>query len=229
MSSSKFATPFRALLWKEWRESWWLLALAVLAPVGWYAFSQLFRAASSPLHHMELLVPAVSYVVALSLGARLFAGGRAQGTAAFDSERPVTRSEVWNAKLLMPALALLVGEALLALTVAWLWRLPDHWRNLPRFVPEALFLIFAPLVLTFASSVLCSVLLDRPVTAWAGGAVLGFVLWLGPLLLLQWIGVIEGRGGYQAHMALLLVTLLGVEPVGLLWLSRVAYVRWLRQ
>jgi len=239
MSCSKFATPFRALLWKEWRESWGLL-LSAFAPVVLYSSEQLLLEFGNPNYRWipvgdlyGMLPMTIAFVSALSLGARLFSSERANGTDRFQAERSVTRATIWNAKLFLPALALITGTILLWVAFVWIWPGPydsdNLWGGEPLFGPEILYMFFAPILLAFTSALFCSVFLDRPVTAWAGGAVVSIFLWLGPLLPLQWLGVARGKPGYTFYMVLLFTFLLVVEPVCLLWLSRVAYVRWLRE
>jgi hypothetical protein len=74
--------------------------------------------------------------------------------------------------------------------------------------------------------VLCSVLLDRAVTAWAAGGVLSLIAFIGPMGLFDhFMGLDAERFNLQWSVFL---CLLFIEVIGLLWLSRVAYVRWVR-
>ncbi len=222
MSAGSFRSPFAALVWKEWRESWWLLILTVIGPAALYLGCVALEADGAVTETTMVGLPAFAlWLLALCLGAGLFAGESAKGTSVFQEERPVSRAAIWTAKFLMPILALAAGEILFLLTIDWLYR-PESWRSGHGIVPF-MFLVMG--FLFFASAVLCSVLLDRPVTAWAAGGVLCFVL-----MFFQ-AGFFEHFVGSLSHTDisrawLLYLTLLTIEAIGLLWLSRVAYVRW---
>ena len=222
MSESSFRSPFAALVWKEWRESWWLLVLMVVGPTALYV--ALKATAWVEIETILHLSAFALGLLAVCLGGGLFAGEHAQGTLAFQEERPVSRVRIWNAKLLMPILALAAGEMLFLLMADWLYP-PEAWRYRVTIVPF-MFLVMA--LLGFASAVFCSALLPRPVTAWAAGGVLCFVtaMTLGVLF-----GLFAGPDSLSrtdiSLSWLLYLTLLAVEAICLLWLSRVAYVRWM--
>jgi ABC-type transport system involved in multi-copper enzyme maturation permease subunit len=223
MSRESFRSPFAALVWKEWRESWWLLVLMAVGPTALYAAGAALYAIRWVESGTMVGLPAFAlWFIALSLGAGLFSGERAQGTSAFQVERPVSRGTIWNAKLLMPILALAAGE-ILFIVAAGKFYVPAAWRYRLHIVP-LMFLVMG--FLCFASCVFCSVTLSRPVSAWAAGG----VLWFSLALLLQalfdrlfQVGISREQSGPW----LLWLSVLTLEAVGLLWLSRVAYVRWM--
>jgi len=159
------------------------------------------------------------WALALFLGAGLFAGERSRQTSAFQFERPVARETIWNAKLLMPAVALAMGELLFLLVTAWLC--PPHYLE-----SVALIVFVLTALLCFASAVLCSVLLPRPVTAWAAGGVLCVALGGGGGLLIDRLFGLWGTSNNPGPW-LLFLGLFILEAIVLLWLSRVAYVRWM--
>jgi len=220
MSETPFRSPFAALVWKEWRESWWLLVLMVAGPAAWTIVPRI-----TPDAHIWLTVDMIAALcvwgLAPSLAAGLFASERARGTDAFQHERPVERGTIWNAKLLLPALALASSAILIGMTY-WLWPL-EQWRDLDTLVP---FILLITWFLSFISAVLCSVLLDRPVTAGAAGGILSFALCVGQFALFDhFMDLIHQRNNWHWTLFLCLLTL---EAICLLWLSRVAYVRWKR-
>jgi hypothetical protein len=98
----------RALLWKEWRESWWLLILTVVAPPAvWLAAIPLKHSGFTPF---TLPVWSVTMSVLMFLGAvlaaRLFAGERARGsarswapTSGSSSPRPSGGTAAWLPRL----------------------------------------------------------------------------------------------------------------------------------
>jgi ABC-type transport system involved in multi-copper enzyme maturation permease subunit len=162
----------------------------------------------------------VLWFLALLLGCGIFAGERANGTESFQDERPVARATIWNAKLLFPILALVAAELLYIVTVGKLY-VPAAWHNRLYGVP-LMFLVMG--FLCFASAVFCSVILSRPVTAWAAAA----VLWIVSALLLQapidhWFD--NGISLERTGPWLIWLTVLAVEAISLLWLSRLLYVR----
>ena len=220
MSEKPFHSPFAALVWKEWRESWWLLALTLVWPAAWTIVPRVFPAPDSFGVIMYVLVAVGVFGLALSLGAGLFASERARGTDAFQHERPIGRGTIWNAKLLLPILAMASGAILLGIVALRKW--PEPWGGID---PPVGFFLLIMWFLSFISAVLCSVLLDRPVTAGAAGGVLCVSTAGGQALLLDHF---IGWNGSSEHMCwLVFLCLLVVEAIGLLWLSRVAYVRWM--
>jgi hypothetical protein len=223
MSASSFRSPFAALLWKEWRESWWLLILMVVGPTALYIAGAALCASGVISDNTMISLPAFAlWALASFLGAGLFAGEHAKGTCAFQLERPVARSAIWKAKLLLPAVALATGELLFFVVTDCVYP-PLGWRWRPDTIVPFMFLVTG--FLYFASAVLCSVMLQRPVTAWAAGGVLFFVtaVFVG--------GVFDHFDGgvSQTEISLnwiLYLCTLTVEAVGMVWLSRVVYVRW---
>ena len=202
----------RALLWKEWRESWWLLILTVVAPVGIWLASSLFEDPSVWPFMMFALV-----LLGGVLAARLFAGERARGTDAFQNERPVHPGLVWNAKLLLPGASLLLGLALsisIALNLGAM-AISEHgirWEN--DFAPPSL------AILAFSAVTFCSVLLDRAVTALAAGWVLWMLGFMSSVLLLHWMDWSSAPWEGHAAGAVFLVL-----AIGFLLLSRWIFVR----
>ncbi|MGO8705216.1 MAG: ABC transporter permease subunit [Candidatus Brocadiia bacterium] len=221
MTKATFRSPFAALVWKEWRESWWLLGLTVIGPTALYLGCVVLEANGWVTGTTMVGLPAFAlWLLALCLGAGLFASESAQGTSAFQEERPVSRRTIWNAKLLMPILALAAGEILLFMASGEVY-VPAAWRNRLHIVP-LMFLVMG--FLCFASCVFCSVMLSRPVSAWAAGG----VLWLVSALLLQALFARLFQLGIsrpQSAPWLLWLSVLTLEAIGLLWLSRVLYVR----
>ena len=123
-----FSSPFRALLWREWRVSRWLLVLTATAPAIAYLAEARLRSVVLHQGSFSVFAPGILTLLTLGLGAGLFASETADGTAHFREERPVGRSVVWNAKLFMPLSALIVGIALYC-TVLF-WPIPDEaWRK----------------------------------------------------------------------------------------------------
>jgi ABC-type transport system involved in multi-copper enzyme maturation permease subunit len=224
MSESSFRSPFAALVWKEWRESWWLLILMVVGPTASYGLCVALYANGRLKGPIMVGLPAFAlWMLALCLSAGLFAGDCSRGTSAFHLERPVSRGAIWNAKLLMPILALAASEILFIVAVGKLY-VPEPWRARLHIVPF-MFLVMG--FLCFASGVFCSVMLSRPVSAWAAGG----VLWVVSALLLQALFDRLFQSGISREQTgpwLLWLSVLTLEAIGLLWLSRVAYVRWMR-
>jgi hypothetical protein len=219
MSRESFRSPFAALVWKEWRESWWLLALMAIGPAAWTIAPRVWPDPDR-IAFADLLAALAVSGVALSLGAVLFASERASGTQTFQHERPVGRGTIWNAKLLMPILALASGAVLL-IAACLLWP-PETWRKQGPMEPVIMLIAW---FLSFTSAVLCSVLLDRPLTAGAAGAVLCITAVAGQSLLIE--RLIGWNGPSENWCWPVFLGLLIVEAIGLLWLSRVAYVRWM--
>jgi ABC-type transport system involved in multi-copper enzyme maturation permease subunit len=222
MSGGSFRSPFAALVWKEWRASWWLLVLMAIGPTALYLGCAALEANGWVTQTTMVGLPAFAlWLLALCLGAGLFATESAQGTSAFQEERPVSRGTIWNAKLLMPILALAAGEILFFVAAGEVY-VPAAWRYRLHTV---LFMFLVMGFLCFASCVFCSVMLSRPVSAWAGGG----VLWLASALLLQAVFDRLFQSGISREESdpwLLWLSVLTLEAIGLLWLSRVAYVRW---
>jgi len=219
MSESSFRSPFTALVWKEWRESWWVLILMVTGPAMLYfaatALVAWQKAANRVSTDAMLSLPVFAlWALALFLGAGLFAGERARRTSAFQSEQPVARGTIWNAKFLMPAAALVSGAILFPLLSLWL-RPPQPVTD---GILPLMFVITA--FLAFASAALCSAVCSRPITAWAAGAVLVF----GQAAVFDIF--IGGNRHPDTSVTLpLFLCVLTLEAFGLLWLSRVLYVR----
>lgn len=205
MSAPQWRSPFRALLWKEWRESWWALLLLAAFPAGWCVAANAWG-----WHADRILVPLLCF--AFAAGARLFASDTARGTAHFQQERPVAMGAVWNAKVLLPLCALVGGIAIYGVIAP---RFVCVEMLNPKEIPEVArpaFMLGAAL-LAFSGSALCSVVLDRPITALAGGFVLCFGLALGhaPLFnafaeqwpVIPWANVVAGFGCGEACLLLL--------------------------
>ena len=159
----------------------------------------------------------------MTLGARLFASETAQGTAAFQNERPVERKVIWKAKLLLPLCSLLGAIGLFAVVTLWL-ALPDGLRDMPISKINVPAIVLAVVLLQFSSCTLCSVLLDRAITAWAAGGVLCIGIMGCHAILFHLTGWEPlGTGPYPL---IRFGTFLCVESVLLLLLSRAIYVRW---
>ena len=217
MSGRSFRSPFAALVWKEWRESWWLLVLTLVWPAASYSTAS-FCTLTTSVWDESAIIGLI--LLALSLGAGLFAGERAKGTSAFIAERAVRRSMIWHAKIIMPVLTLAAAVILYGIVSCCL--LP-----IPRYKGISPDMCIMPLLafLMFAWAVLCSALLDRTVTAWAAGGVLSLVTLIGQGGLFDhFMGLDAERFNLQWSLFLCLVV---IESIGLLWLSRVAYVRWM--
>jgi len=218
MSEKAFRSPFAALVWKEWRESWWLLVLATIGPAAWTIAPRVWPDPGR-LSFADILAALIVWGVTLSLGAVLFASERARGTETFQDERPVGRGAIWNAKLLMPILALASGAVLL-IASCLLWP-PEMWRKTGPIEPLIMIVVW---FLSFNAAALCSVLLDRPLTAGAAAAVLSISAVLGQSLLIE--RLIGWNGPSENWCWPVYLSLLVIEAIGMLWLSRVAYVRW---
>jgi len=163
VNSKSPQAPVRVLLWKEWRESWWLLVLMAILPAATLVLGHAVGMHDDVLPALALLL--ISFVA----GARLFAGERAAGTMQFMKAAPVARKTLWTAKVALPLVALATAMLLFALT-----RVQTTAESAAAAVPVAM-LLASPALLGFALATLCSVVLDRPVTALATGFVL-FVL-----------------------------------------------------
>ena len=205
-------SPFLALIWKEWRESWWLLILTATAPFTWHVFM--------PPHPQDwIFVTPVFMFLSLCLGARLFAGEFARGTAHFQDERPVAGGVVWSAAVTLPIGAM--GLGVIAKSVVGMCGVfdlaPPCW---------GLFLaqLFAEGLLAFAVGAALSVVMDRPITAAATGAVVcvaGVVLLAAATLR----GTVA-KGGVAGVWAL--TASFYLAAILILLMSRRIYVRWRR-
>lgn len=218
--AQRFASPFRAMLWKEWRESWWLLALTVIVPAAWQAigmrevlslgrFIGRFQAA-------DFLIPQT--LLAGLLGARLFAPERANGTADFQDDRPARREWVWRVRLLLPAIAIVAGYVAGAALVA-----PEHTRFAMFIVTEEWLSTGGAVLLAFSSGVLASVICENAVTAIAGAGALFAVaegVWL--VAMTRLIGKMWLTWWPILAIAAILVA---VECAAYLYLSLVVYRR----
>lgn len=210
-------TPFRAMLWKEWRESWWMLLLTIFAPP---ALIWLMRD-----HRLVEALPVGLLIFPAALGARLFAADAARGTALFQDERPVARKEVFKVRLILPCVALVAG---LVLTGSALIRTSEH----PADARMAGLLAIGTTVVCFTSSVLCSIILDRPATALAAGGVttvavmlaLGFAVYF-PLKWLSPIMAVDPYAREGSEFMIIYTLALPVIGIALLFLSRWAFVR----
>lgn len=221
MSTPSRQSPFRALLWKEWRESWWLLVATAMAPAAAHVAAHALGYYGDNRAVWPFLV-AVFAFLAFTLGGRLFASEAARGSAVFQHERPVERKIIWNAKLLLPLGALLSSAALMVIAAS-LWVPPGGLMH-PRFstIDTSLFM-FALGFIAFSSCTLSSGLLDRPITAFAAGAVLWTGLGLAHVFLFDHAGWDPvGRG---PHPFLGLTIALCIESLLILLLSRFLYTR----
>lgn len=155
-------SPRQAMLWKEWRESWWLLVPMLTLPA--ILVCGIFLTGEATSLWMIMLWLIACFVPGL-LGARLYAAEAARGTAFFQLERPVSRQAIWNVRLTLPMYAILIGIALpmgMVLTTG-IWKLMVVTLLIPGLI-----------LLFFSASLLCSVLMDRPATALAAGGVVAF-------------------------------------------------------
>ena len=211
----RWRSPFRAWLWKEWRESWELLALTALLPL---ALVMLLG------HRWESMAIAMAIVLSLAmmtLGARLFAAERAMGTETFRDERPVARGLIWAAKVLPPLSAMAMAWAAYlvcalshgALT-GCLERIPGSLLN-----PVAQPLLWA---VAFSIGALCSVVMDRTIAAVAAGYVLLVVV------LLPTLAVSLGWLGFNTTCEWPISLILLVEAAVLLGVGRWVFIKWRR-
>ena len=228
MNTDQWHSPFRALLWKEWRESWWLLGLAVCFP------ALALPVAESVLGDFELFLWFVPPVCAVLLGARAVASETARGTIHFLGERPVTKAALWTAKTVLPLAALITGSVAFAIPAVSAMR--EVCGDDAAFV---LAVFFMGTLSSFALAMLCSVLVDRPITALAAACVLCFVSALTqhavitysmralqerwPAAAARIDAFMHSAGGFCVLLAVLLVEFL----VPLL-LSRWIFIRWRR-
>jgi hypothetical protein len=213
-------TPFRAMLWKEWRESWWLLIPTLVGPGILVAVI----CSDSAAWKLWAVIPLLFFCLLPGLlGARLFAAETARGTAFFQLERPVHRALIWKVRVLMPLIFIGVGVVapLILFARYSLWQSMDGIACLPGLM-----------LLIFSATMLCSILMDRPVTALAAGGVVAFagVLLCGMPVELLWEQGIRTHflDGYTTsgftYSALIGMGLL-VVGVLLLILGRWTYVR----
>jgi len=219
MRSKQWHSPFRALLWKEWRESWPLLFAVA---VGIIALGHGVRVRGRPETGLGLVFAAF---LCGGMGARLFALESAFGTAHFLNERPARKGLVWAAKILLPAAALVVGltGAATILLFSPVERLV--WERL--LVTPEILLGLASLAGLFSTCVFCSVLLDRQVTALAAGLVLLFLLGAAAGGILYLVALLIPDPSNVAACRIM-AGLLTAEAVTLLFLSRLIYIRWHR-
>ena len=113
VQQQRWSSPFRAFLWKEWRQQFWVFAsLAVLGPLGlwvgvdWSAFAALLISGG-------LVVGACPVVLA----AYVFAGERDDHTCAFSERLPYSPRKMFGVKLLVAVTAALVAFSLWLTTV----------------------------------------------------------------------------------------------------------------
>ncbi len=210
---SRWRSPFRALVWKEWRESWWLLVLTAAAPAAWCLIPGAWRPET-----VLVILGAIVVLAGFLLGARLFASETARGTAIFQGERPVQGERIWLAKILLPLCALAGGIILLVLMLQGSPSM--HALYMKEMGVSGLLL--ASGMMAFAASSLCSVLLDRPITAMAAGFAFSFALAMGHSFLFHAINWPKESPGHLY----LLSGILCLEAVVLLLLSRFIYIRW---
>jgi len=220
-----FSSPFCALLWREWRASRWSLLLAATAPAAAYRLENWYFSSVLHRNNFTYVAPGVFALFALGLGAGLFASETAGGTAHFREERPVERSAVWNAKLLMPLCALLVGVVLYCIASAWLFP-NEAWLTEQMSKLDIPMIASAAVLFMFASATLCSVLLDRSITAFGAGGALAAALAVGQTLLLE--KAVPGVEWLSRYPTAILAIPLFVEGVLVLLLSRLVFIRWTR-
>jgi ABC-type transport system involved in multi-copper enzyme maturation permease subunit len=149
-------STWRSLLWKEWREQRWKLALMiagclaiglVLAAVfgEWEAFI------AGPVMMLSLVVPAV----AVFIGAGIAAGERSHGTLPFLQALPSPMKKAAVTKLLVASATVAAPFFLasLVLVVTWLFRWPrfEIWTSDASFENDILPTCFGALVLAAAS------------------------------------------------------------------------------
>ena len=209
-ASTTWRGPFRALLWKERRESWWVLLLLILAPMTWHLYMP-----GEPQQEWVFVTPVYMFV-ALCAGARLFAGEQARGTAPFRDECPVARETVWAAATFWPLRAIAAGamfKCALAYTGVFGFRPPDLPLFLVQLMAEGLF--------AFAVGALLSVLMDRPVTAVAAGAVICTAV----VVLLAAATLRGGAAEWRSGAVWVLTLGMGAAGALALWLSRRVFAR----
>ena len=205
-------SPFRALVWKEWRESYWLLIVTAPASYTWHLFM--------PPHPRNwVFVTPVFMFVTLCLGARLFAGEATRGTAPFRNERPVPRGTVWAAAVALPLAAIVVAVAAKWIGGTW---------GVFGFEPpsQALFLaqLFAEGLLAFAIGTALSVMMDKPITAVAAGA----VLCVAGVMALAGLTYRYGKEGFTLGTHWALTGAVFAAAIAFLLLSRRFFIRWQR-
>ena len=221
MSESPFRSPFAALVWKEWRESWWLLVLVVLGPTV-FAYVALKATAWVEMETITLPVGVRVWAARALSGRRAFRrrarardvgfSGRKAGESRHDLECKTPHADP--------------GAGRRRYSVPSHGRLALSARHLALLMTIVSFMFVVMEFLDFASAVFCSVLLPRPVTAWAAGGVLCFATALGACgLAAPLMDRLSRTDMYRPW--LLFLFLLTIEAIGLLWLSRVAYVRWM--
>jgi hypothetical protein len=205
-TSPNTPSPLRALLWKEWHESAWLLALTVSGPgVCYWVLARL---------QMDVLPPTFCLIgFAWLLGARLFASERARGTGRFLAERPAERVAVWDGKMILPTSALILG-ILVAHTIDW------YLCGIIMDMERAR--IICAILGVFGCAILCSACLDSTITAISATLALIFAL----LLLEETVlSLIFGWGKDPSRYFHILPWLLLPNGLVLGWLSRVVYGR----
>jgi hypothetical protein len=208
------------MLWKEWRESWWLLIASMLVSI--------ITAAVVSARPFWMVMPWLLLLYCLLpglLGARLFASETARGTAFFQLERPTERTTIWKARALMPLVVMAANEIVADLFLGrfHVWMAAQV---------QLLFLLPAVALLIFSASLLCSILMDRPVTALAAGGVVAFagsLLCIVPFLLMwehgtriQFLDRWTMSGFTQGAIS---IGLMLVIAIGLLFLGRWTYIR----
>ena len=229
-------SPVLALLWKEWRESWWLLLAALVVPALTLVIWRIGRCNAEGL----LFFPPI--VVALLCGSRTFAAELARGTANFQNERPAEQALVWKVKVLLPAGALIVGLLLFTAVALAPGVRPILVNQFAACLFDCFFICLLPglaVLVGFAVATLASVLLDRPITALATAFVVCFGLGFGQIATVSEIleALDEARPGLAAEFELfldsapglcLIAAVLLVEFLIPLALSRVVFIHWRR-
>ena len=219
----QWRSPFRALLWKEWRESWWLLVLVIAVAVA-CSVIRFTSPGKTPIVLVQLLSVGV-----VALGARLFSSETARGTAVFQGERPVSKGAIWNAKVLLPLCVIIAGTALFVLVDSSCGfphakpRSASEIRLVALFARPATraFYVLAVGTMAFACSTICGVLLDRPITALAAGFISAFGVGLCNVALFVALGWKDPGLLHQA----LISAIIFAEALILLLLSRIIYTR----
>jgi hypothetical protein len=209
------------MLWKEWRESWWLLIattlVSVIMPAVLCAWENL-PDWMVPVGLLTCLLPGL-------LGARLFAAETVRGTAFFQLERPVERRMLWKVRVLLPLLVMAVNVAV----AAGFFVMFRVWETI---LAPLLFLFTGAALLIFSASLLCSILMDRPVTALAAGGVVAFAALMGIIVLLRLLAELGVKLDFwdatttkEFTVFSIFTACMTVTAIGLLFLGRWTYIR----
>lgn len=190
-------SPFRALIWKEWREQRliWAALLALMFAVE--VTLRLIPARAPVREDLLLVVPFLWGSMATLLGANTFAGDRETDTESFMGALPVSRCFRFWVKIGAVAALLWAAQALTALCMP-----QTDWSRVDNS-PPTYFMYY--LLVSFSLGMILLVLTAACVGSWASSTLSAFLQTavVGPCLLF-----------WMAFVGKLLYAMLGTWPTG---------------